>query len=310
VPRNAPWLGFIVAAPRMLTMRKAFRTFLEAYLYFDAQDGWALASHIALSTLTSLFPFLIFVTAIAGFLGSQSLADEATKLVFTAWPPTVAHPIAAEVHNVLTAPHGGLLTIGAALALYFSSGAVEAARIGLNRAYGMEETRPWWWLRLESTAYVIVAAIALLALAFLVVLGPLIWVSVLSFAPALAPLQGIVTFTRLGIASLLVVISLFIAHRWLPKGRRRVIEIAPGIALTFVSCVAFGEVFGAYLSEFARSYVSTYAGLASVMIALIFLYFMAAIFLYGGELNAAVMRARRAIATEVKADAGPPRSRA
>jgi membrane protein len=103
-------------------------------------------------------------------------------------------------------------------------------------------------------------------------------------------------------------ISLFIAHRWLPKGRRRVIEIAPGIALTFVSCVAFGEVFGAYLSEFARSYVSTYADLASVMIALIFLYSMAAIFLYGGELNAAIMRARKAIATEVKPDAGPLRA--
>lgn len=67
-------------------------------------------------------------------------------------------------------------------------------------------------------------------------------------------------------------ISLFITHRWLPKRRRRVIEIAPGIALTFVSCIAFGQLFGAYLSEFARSYVSTYAGLASVMVALIFLY--------------------------------------
>jgi len=279
-------------------MRKTLRLFLDAYSHFDAQDGWAIASHIALSTLTSLFPFLIFVTALAGFLGSQNLADEADKLMFAAWPPVVAQPIAAEVHDVLTAPHGGLLTIGAAFALYFSSGAIDAARIGLNRAYGMEETRPWWLLRLESTAYVVVAAIALLALAFLVVLGPLIWVSLLSSAPALAPLQPVVTLTRLGIASLLVAISLFIAHRWLPKGHRRVIEIAPGIALTFVSCIAFGEVFGAYLSEFARNYVSTYAGLASVMVALIFLYSMAAIFLYGGELNAAIMRARRAIASE------------
>jgi membrane protein len=290
-------------------MRKTFRIFLDAYSHFDAQDGWAIASHISLSTLTSLFPFLIFVTAIAGFLGSQNLADEAAKLMFAAWPPVVAAPIAADVHSVLTAPRGGLLTIGAAFALYFSSGAIEAARIGLNRAYGMEETRPWWLLRLESTAYVVVASMALLALAFLVVLGPLIWTILLSFAPAFAPLQPIVTFTRLGIASLLVAISLFIAHRWLPKGRRSVIEIAPGIALTFVSCIAFGEVFGAYLSEFARNYVSTYAGLASVMVALVFLYSMAAIFLYGGELNAAIMRARSGIASQIKPDTGRPPSR-
>jgi membrane protein len=239
-------------------MRKIVRLFLDAYWRFSAQDGWAIASHIALSALTSLFPFLIFVTAMAGFLGSQSLADEVAKLVFSAWPPVVAQPIASELHDVLAAPHGGLLTIGAVLALYFSSGAV-----------------------------------ALLALAFLVVLGPLVWAGVLNFAPELAPLQIVVTVARLAIAALLMAISLFIAHRWLPKGRRRVIDIAPGIVLTFICCIVFGEVFGAYLSEFARNYVSTYAGLASVMVALVFLYSMATIFVYGGELNAAIMRARK-----------------
>jgi membrane protein len=42
-------------------------------------DGWAIASHIALSILTSLFPFLIFVTALAGFLGSKNLGDEGVQ---------------------------------------------------------------------------------------------------------------------------------------------------------------------------------------------------------------------------------------
>jgi membrane protein len=283
---------FVVGSQRP-SLHRIVRLFLDAYWRFSAQDGWAIASYIALSALTSLFPFLIFVTAMAGFLGSQSLADEVAKLVFSAWPPVVAQPIAGELHDVLAAPRGGLLTIGAVLALYFSSGAVEAARVGLNRAYCLVESRPWWLLRLESTAYVIVAAIALLALAFLVVLGPLVWASVLSFAPELAPLQIVVTVARLAIASLLMAISLFIAHRWLPKGRRRIIDIAPGIALTFICCIAFGEVFGAYLSEFARNYVSTYAGLASVMVALVYLYSMAAIFVYGGELNAAIMRTRK-----------------
>ena len=137
-------------------MRRIFKLFLDAYWRFNAQDGWAIASHIALSTLTSLFPFLIFVTAMAGFVGSQNLADEVANLIFSVWPAVVANPIANEVHDVLATPRGGLLTIGAVLALYFSSGAIEAARIGLNRAYGMVETRPWWLLRLESIAYVIV----------------------------------------------------------------------------------------------------------------------------------------------------------
>jgi membrane protein len=274
-------------------MRRVFFIFLDAYWRFLAQDGWAIASYIGLSILTSLFPFLIFVTALAGFFGTQNLAEEAAKLLFAVWPPAVAGPISNEVQNVLTAPRGGLLTIGAALALYFASGGIEAARVGLNRAYGAEETRPWWLLRLESIAFVIVAAIGLLALAFLVVLGPFIWDKTMEYVPELAPLQFIVTFARLGVAGTLMATSLFLAHILLPKGRRRLVDLAPGVALTFGACLAFGEVFGAYLSEYARNYVSTYAGLASVMVALVFLYAIAGIFIYGGELNAAIMRARK-----------------
>ena len=71
---------------------------------FLADDGWAIASYIGLTLLTSLFPFLIFVAALAGFLGSAELAKEAARLVFAEWPDVVARPIAGEVAHVLTAP--------------------------------------------------------------------------------------------------------------------------------------------------------------------------------------------------------------
>ena len=75
---------------------------------------------------------------------------------------------------MLTAPRGGLLTLGAVLSSYFASSAIEALRVGLNRAYGLVGERgPWWLLRLQSLGLVLVGSLALLALAFLVVLGPL-----------------------------------------------------------------------------------------------------------------------------------------
>ena len=66
----------------------------------------------------------------------------------------------------------------------------------------------------------------------------------------------------------------------------------PGVALTFIASLGFGEVFGTYLSQFLGNYISMYAGLASVMIALAYLYWVALLFVFGGELNAAIMRAR------------------
>ena len=122
-------------------MRFVFRVLSDALLRFSQDDGWAIASHIALSILTSLFPFLIFVTALAGFLGSKNLGDEGVQILFQTWPQQVAAPIANEIHNVLTQTRSGLLTIGVILSIYFSSSAVEAVRIGLNRAYDVRDSR-------------------------------------------------------------------------------------------------------------------------------------------------------------------------
>jgi membrane protein len=102
---------------------------------FANDDGWWIASHISLALLMSLFPFLIFVAALAGFLGWEDLGKAATRVVFAEWPPVVARPIAEQVSNVLKQRHGGLLTLGAVLACYFASSAIEALREGLNRAY-------------------------------------------------------------------------------------------------------------------------------------------------------------------------------
>jgi membrane protein len=274
-------------------LRLCYRVAMDAFDRFNANDGWSTASHIALSALMSLFPFLIVVTALAGFLGSKDLADEVARILLEAWPKQVASPIAANIHNVLTTARGDVLTIGVVLAIYFSSSGVESLRIGLNRAYGVAEQRHWWLLRLESIAYVLVGAVGLLVLAFLVVLAPLIFATAARYVPWLNPLLPLLNFLRIAIASVVLIIALVIAHKWLPAGRRRMRDIAPGIAATLVLWMVAGEVFGRYLAEFAYAYVTYYAGLASAMIALVFLYMTAAIFIYGGELDAAIMRARK-----------------
>ena len=84
----------------------------------------------------ALFPFLIVVTALAGFFfGSKELADEAARILLEAWPKEVAGPIALEVAGVLTDTRGDVLTFGSLFALYFASSGVESLRVGLNRAY-------------------------------------------------------------------------------------------------------------------------------------------------------------------------------
>src|SRR6476646_7046669 len=195
---------------------------VDAYYRFNADDGWAIAGHIALSALMALFPFLILVTALAATLfGSKELADEVARLLLETWPTEVAGPIAEEFHNVLTRTGGDVLTIGVAFAIFFASSGIESLRIGLNRAYDAKETRNWLLLRLESILYVLIAAVAMLALAFLIVLAPLAFATAVKYLPQLQSLEWNFTVARYTFAALALILALVIAHKWLPAGRRR-----------------------------------------------------------------------------------------
>jgi membrane protein len=274
-------------------LRTCYRVAIDAYFKFLADDGWAIASHIALSALMSLFPFLILVTALAGFLfGSTQLADEVAGILLQMWPTEVATPISGEIRRVLLGARGDLLTIGVALAIYFASSGIESLRIGLNRAYGVIEGRGWWVLRLESIGYVLIAAVGLLVLSFLVVLAPLIFATAVRYVPLLEPLWFMFNFLRIAVASTVLIVALVIVHKWLPAGHRPILVAVPGIVVTLLLWLLAGELFGDYLARFAYTYVTYYAGLASAMIALVFLYVIATIFIFGGELNAAILRWR------------------
>ena len=278
----------------MRQLRYIFRVFWDAFYTFLADDGWAIASHIALSTLMAMFPFLIVLTSLAAFLfGSKELADEAVGLVLQTWPHQVADALSGEIHDVLTTTRGDVLTVGAVLAVYFASNGVEALRVGLNRAYAVVEPRRWYWLRLESIGYTLVAAFTALAMGFLIVLGPLLIEATRRHIPLIVESnEQLLNLLRYGITISALVVALLILHAWLPAGRRGFFQILPGIVFTLVASLVSGIGFGQYLARFANNYVTMYAGLASVIIALVFLYFIAAIFVYGGELNAAIIKSR------------------
>lgn len=274
--------------PRKSTVRRVAFNALE---HFNTADGWAMASHVALSVLMALFPFMIFGTSLASFLGADAYAETASHLIFDTWPDTIAAPIANEVVAVLTVERGGLLTLSVLAAAFFASNGVEALRVSLNRAYRVYDARPWYITRAQSMAFVIVAVMVITAISFLLVLGPLAVKLARQYAPFAEPLIATVDFWRLMVGGTVLIVGLFISHLWLPAGRRRFADVAPGIILTFIAWNAGAFAFASYLREFAN-YVSTYAGLASIMIALVFLYIVAVIFILGAEVNAAILKHR------------------
>ncbi len=272
-------------------LRTTYKVIYDAVFHFVEDDGFAMASHVALSTLLAVFPFLIFGTALASFLGASQFSSTAVHLIFDTWPEAIAKPLADQVVQVLTIPRGGLLTISVLAAAYFASNGVEALRISLNRAYRVPETRPWYFNRLASLGYVLIAVLIFAILSILLVAVPLALNYTRQWLPKLADILDIVFSWRIYGTIFLLLAGLLILHLWLASGRRRLLDVIPGVILTLVFWSIGAVLFAYYLSTFAN-YTATYAGLASVMIVLIFLYMLAVIFIMGAEINAALMKFR------------------
>ncbi len=295
----------MISRPRDL-FRRILPITWDVLRRFEAHYGWAIAAHVAMSALLAIFPFLIFVTALAAFLGAGEASASIVHLIFDTWPPGVAGPLAGEVDKVLTTPRGGVLTIGVLLTLWVTSSAVESLRIALGRAYDSPTSKPVWLSRLQSMWFVVLGAFGLVAVAVLIVLWPVMWKLALSIVPAqvagqLSAFELVSDLLRYALTVVVLGLALTAAHLWLPGGRRSIRSVLPGVAFTIVVWLLGATLFSVYLSHFAN-YASTYAGLAGVMTAIVFLNASAALFILGGEVNAALAARKLAKAKALAED--------
>ena len=257
-----------------------------AFIHFHKSDGWVMASHVALSFMIAVFPFLIVTTSLAGFFTSEELAKDIVDLVFRYWPDEIARPITREIEVVLSRACAGLLTMGIGFALFFASNGVEAVRVALNRAYRDNDPRSLLKQRVQSVWFVMVGATLISLVAVLLFFAPIYASTVEVASPAIYDHIFRSEALRLSTALGLLIFVVFACHRWLPGRRRPLARIWPGIILTLGLWLLAARLFSSYLSSVAI-YSLTYAGLAGVMTALIFLYLMAVILILGAEYNSA-----------------------
>ncbi|MEX0340459.1 MAG: YihY/virulence factor BrkB family protein [Arenibacterium sp.] len=265
------------------------RLIWRAAARFVAHQGVIFSSHVAMSLMLALFPFVLFVVALAGELSSGFDPDELTDLLFSAWPPEVSQPLIREISAVLAADNTSLMTVGGMLALYFASNGVEAVRVAINAAYRDEDSRPFWRNRLISLVFVALGS-AVIVLGLTLGLG---LPTYLRYLPDTVPeaLSRWMSngFLQRAVPGILLIFAVSAFHIWLPARRRALSVIWPGVALTIVLWIIAVSGFSRYIASFA-DYSATYAGLAGAMSALIFLYLLAAILILGAEFNGVLER--------------------
>jgi membrane protein len=254
-----------------------------------------MAGAVAYSFVLSLFPFCIFLGTLAAYFGGESLAQQAVEQLFQMVPKPVAEAIAPEVMAVMGQSRFGLLTFGAFIALFFATSAIESLRAALNLAYRVKEKRSYLWCLMQSSLFVVVSAIGMLALAWGVVVGPevashikpswLLWLTDTGWASLLA---------RYGIVVAVIGLQLLAYHLWLTAGTRRLMEVLPGVLLSIVLWLLAARLFASWLA--ISDYSRFYAGLTRIMSALVFFQVSSLIIILGAEFNRGIVEMKRVLA--------------
>jgi membrane protein len=257
---------------------------VEAVRRLFADEAIPLAGNIAFRSVFSLFPFLIFLTAIAGYFGNEALAETAVTYLLDAVPEQIARPLAGEIRSILTVPRADLLSIAALLTIWSAMGGVDSIRVGLNRAYDFREERSVWVLYLISVVFIIGSAVLLIAFSFLIIFVPIVLTTIERYVPGTRENFATLESLRYPLAIVLLYGGLHIAHRVLPAKRLSPRKVVPGVLVTVLVWIVLAAAFSEWLLRF-DSFSSTYASLGGLFAAMFFVYLAALALIFGGEVN-------------------------
>jgi membrane protein len=275
---------------------RQLKRILQAIRELYADSGFSMAGAVAFAFVLSLFPFSIFLGAVAANLGGEELARQGIEQLFLIVPAPVAEALAPEVMAVMGRSRFDLLTGGALIALFFATSAIESLRAALNVAYRVKEPRSYLWCLLESSMFVIVSAIGMLVLTWGVVVGPEMAARLKpSWLQWLADPGWFSLIFRYAIVIVAIGGQLLAYHLWLAAGHRRLADVWPGVVLSIVLWLLAAQLFSTWLN--ISDYSRFYAGLTRIMSALVFFQVTAIIVILGAELNRGLLEMKKKLAT-------------
>jgi membrane protein len=248
-----------------------------------------LAAQLSYYFVLALFPALVVVVSIGSFFPHSTLQEVLRALApFT--PTEVLTLIRTQLDAILADENGGLLTIGMLGALWSSSAALTAIIDTLNRAYDIEESRPWWKVRLLALGLTMGLALFILTAFALVVAGP-------EMAHTLADRFGLGqavatawTIVQWPIVFALVALGVAMTYYFAPDAEQEWIFLTPGTLLATVLWLCASLGFRYYVQNFS-DYNATYGALGGAVVLLLWLYVSGLAVLVGAELNAEIEHA-------------------
>jgi membrane protein len=256
---------------------------------FGSDDVSGLAAELSYRYFLALFPFLIFLAGLGGFIADVVGANDPTGSVMRsigdALPPDARSVLETQVRSVLKSHSAGLLSFGIIAAIWASSGAMKAMIKAMNRAYNVPETRSFWQTTLLAIGMTVAATIGIVG-ALIVYASTTGWVGTIAgWFGAGRAFEVAVLVARWPLIVLLVLGGVGLLYRLAPNLYVPFKWITPGSVLFTTVWIGATLGFGLYVTHFG-SYNKTYGALGGVVVLMTWLYLTNFLLLAGAELNA------------------------
>lgn len=244
------------------------------------------ASALAYQMLFSLFPFLLFLIALIGFLHLPDFFSWLRLQSELVLPPQALEQV-NPVIDQLQQSKGGLLSVGIVIALWTASAGVRLMMSAMNAAYDVPEGRPVWKRIPLSIIYTVGIAGMLLVAAALMVLGP----QVMEWIAAQIGMQEVIvtvwTILRWPAIIILMMVAVALIYYVMPDVKQQFRFITPGSVLAVVVWIVASLGFAYYVKTFA-DYNAMYGSIGAIIVLLLYFYISAAVLLLGAEMNAVI----------------------
>ncbi|MBI4478385.1 MAG: YihY/virulence factor BrkB family protein [Acidobacteria bacterium] len=262
-----------------------------------------LAAQLAFYFFLSLFPALLFLVALVGYLPVENVLAQLLQTLGAIAPVEVLALLRTQLDEVARGSYGGLLTLGIVGAIWSSSAAMVAIIDALNHAYDIEERRPWWKRRIVAIALTVALALFIVTSLVLVLVGPdmaFLMAGWVGLGPAFSLFWAVV---RWPLMIFLVVLGVDLVYHFAPNRRGGWVWITPGSLLATSLWMAGSFAFKFYVANLGN-FNATYGAIGGVAVLLLWFYVSGLAILVGAELNGVIEQTVRARRPATRSQAG------
>ncbi len=265
-------------------IKEYFLNLVDSIIHEDFPNA---AAEMAYMLVIGIFPFMLFLTAVFGWLGKQFFMAKLLAALSAIAPIDVIKLINSVLKEVTLFQNGGLIGIaGFFVTLFLASNAIAVIIKGLNRANKIQENRTFIHVRLLSVLMVFVNTFFLFISINLIIFGKVILYVISPYLHLPDGIINTVLILRWPVAFILLFVLAMVNYYVLPARdfslKRK--SIVPGALFFCIFWLLGSWLFSLYVNELG-TYNKVYGTIGTFAILMVWLYYTSIIMLIGGEIN-------------------------